>query len=142
VGNTIKAKGEIMKITKAVEYGFLIVGHIAKYGNDGFVSVSTIAKEHGIPSGYLAIVVTRLVRANILKNKKGPKGGLKLIMPANKISILDIIEAVDGPLEQIVVTSPKTTDEPFMLNIETTCKNAIAKAKDVLQKTTISKMIK
>jgi DNA-binding IscR family transcriptional regulator len=63
-------------------------------------------------------------------------------MPANKISMLDIIEAVDGPMDRIVVTSEKTTDEQFMLNIETTCKNAIAKAKDVLQKAKISKMIK
>jgi hypothetical protein len=33
-----------MKINKTVEYGFLIVGHTAKYGNDGFVTASGIAK--------------------------------------------------------------------------------------------------
>ena len=56
--------------------------------------------------------------------------------------MLDIIEIVDGPLDQIVVTSPKTNGEPFMINMETTCKDIIAKAKDKLQKTTIAKMIK
>jgi DNA-binding IscR family transcriptional regulator len=67
---------------------------------------------------------------------------LELIIPANEISMLDIIEAVDGPLDKLLVTSPKTTDEQFMLNMETVCKDVIAKAKDTLQKATISKMIK
>jgi Rrf2 family protein len=131
-----------MKFTKAVEYGLFVVGYIAKYGNDGFVTASSIAKKHGILSGYAAPVVTQLVRANILKNKLGSKGGFKLAKPANEISMLDIIEAIDGPLEQIVVTSPKINDEQFMINMETTCKDIVAKAKDKLQKTTIAKMMK
>jgi Rrf2 family protein len=141
-GKYLYTKGENMKISKTVEYGFLIVGHIAKYGNNDFVTASSIAKKHDIASGYIATVVTQLVRANILSPKMGPRGGFKLIIPANKISMLDIIEAVDGPLEQIVVTSEKTTDEPFMLNMETVCKDVIAKAKDTLHKAKISKLIK
>jgi Rrf2 family protein len=131
-----------MQISTKVEYGLLVIGHIAKYGNDGYVTVASISKKHNIAPAQLAKVAKQLVNTAILKNKMGSKGGFKLIMPANKISLLDIIEAVDGPLEQIVVTSEKTTDEQFMKNMETTCKNAIAKAKDVLQKAKISKMIK
>ena len=131
-----------MKITKAVELGLLAVGHIAKYAGDGYVSLLSIEKKYGIASSQMAKAVKDLFRAGILKNKMGPKGGFKLARPASEISMLDIIEIVDGPLDRIVVTSPKTNDEPFMINMETTCKDVIAKAKDKLQKTTIAKMIK
>ena len=131
-----------MKISRAVEYSLLVVGYIAKYGNNDYVTAASIAKKYGIPSGYVATVVTQLVRANILNVRMGPRGGYKLIIPANKISMLDIIEAVDGPLEQIVVSSEKTEHEPFMENMEIVCKDIIAKAKDKLHKAKISKMIK
>jgi Rrf2 family protein len=131
-----------MKITKAVEFGLLAVGHIAKYGVDGYVPVISIAKKYGIEPSQIAKSVKELFRAGILKNRMGPKGGFKLARPANKITMLEIIEVIDGPLDRIVVTSPKTNDEPFMINMETTCKDIIAKAKDKLQKTTIAKMIK
>ena len=131
-----------MKISKAVEYGLLVVGHIAKYGKDDFVSVASISKKHNVALAQLAKVAKQLGRANILNAKMGYKGGFKLIIPANEISMLDIIEAVEGPLEKIVVTSPKTTDEQFMMNMETVCKDVIAKAKDTLHKAKISKMIK
>ena len=118
------------------------MGHIAKYGGDGFVTVSSIAKKYGIEPGQLVKSVKDLFRAGILKNKMGPKGGFKLAKPASEISMLDVIEIVDGPLDQVVVTSPKNNDEAFLINMEATCKDIVAKAKDKLQKTTIAKMIK
>jgi Rrf2 family protein len=135
-------KGEIMKITKAVEYALFAVGHVAKYGGDGFVTASSISKEHDIPLPYLSRTIQELVRTGILKNKMGSTGGFKLAKPANEISMLDIIEIIDGPLDKLLVTSHKTNDEPFMINMETVCKGVIAKAKDTLQKAKISKMIK
>ena len=131
-----------MKISRSLEYGLLVVGHIAKYGNNDFVTVASISRKHNIKPAQLAKIAKEFVRANILKNKMGPNGGFKLIIPADQISLLDIIEAVDGPLEQIAVVSEKTEHEPFIMNIEKTCKDVIAKAKDSLHKAKISKMIK
>jgi Rrf2 family protein len=131
-----------MKFTKAVEFGLLAVGHIAKYGGDGYVTITKIEEKYGIPYSQMAKAVKELFRAGILKNRMGPHGGFKLAKPASEISMLDVIEIVDGPLDRIVVISEKTNDEPFMINMETTCKDIVAKAKDKLQKTTIAKMIK
>ena len=131
-----------MKVSKKVEYALLGIGHIAKHSDDGYVTVSAIAKKYDVAASLIAKVIKKLADANILKNRMGPKGGFKLTRPATQISLLEIVEAIDGPLEQMSVISEKTKQEPFMMNMETTCKYVIAKAKDVLQKTTISKMIK
>ncbi len=131
-----------MKITKAVEYGLVAVGHLAKYGGDGYMTILSIEEKYGIAYSPIAKAVKQLFRAGILKSRMGSKGGFKLAKPANKITMLDIIEIIDGPLDQIAVTSPKNNDEPFLINMETTCKDIVAKAKDKLQKTTIAKMIK
>ena len=125
-----------------VKHGLLIVGHIAKYGNGGFVSVASIARHHGIAATPIGKATQMLLRANIVKNRMGPTGGFKLTKPANKISMMDVIEAVDEPLERMMVGIEKFNDEPFVANMGTTCENIIAKAKDTLQKAKISKMIK
>ena len=131
-----------MNVSKTVEHGFYVIGYIAKYGNDDYVSASTIAKKYDIAAASLGTITKKLLRANILKNKMGPRGGFKLTKPANKITMLDVLEAIEGPLEQLIKTGRETKDEPFMANMETTCENIIAKAKDSLQKAKISKMIK
>ena len=71
-----------MKPTKAVEFGLLAVGHLAKYGGDGFVPISSIEEKYGIAYSPIAKAVKQLVRAGILKNRMGTKGGFKLAKPA------------------------------------------------------------
>jgi Rrf2 family protein len=131
-----------MNISASVKHGLLIVGHIAKYGDGGYVSVASIARHHGIGAMPIGKATQMLLRANIVKNRMGPKGGFKLLREANKISMLDIVEAIDGPLDQLIKIGPETTHEPFIVNMQTTCDSIIAKAKDTLSKTKISKMIK
>jgi Rrf2 family protein len=131
-----------MNISASVKHGLLVVGHIAKYGDGGFVPVSRIARHHGIAAMPLGKATKMLLRANIVKNRMGPKGGFKLVRDANQISMLDIIEAIDGPLDQLIKIDPETTHDPFVVNMQTTCDSIIAKAKDALGKAKISKMIK
>lgn len=59
--------------------------------------VRDIAACTGIPGAYLAKVFKRLSTAGLVTAKRGWKGGTALARPANRISLLDICEAVDGP---------------------------------------------
>jgi Rrf2 family protein len=131
-----------MQITRKVEFGLLAMGHFAKYGKDDYVPVITIAKKYDVTAEQVSKAVKRIVRAGLLRNKMGPKGGFKLTKPAKEISMLDIIEIIDGPMEQLLVTSKNVNNEPFVTNMETTRKDIVAKAKDKLQKTTLAMMIK
>ena len=58
--------------------------------------VKNIAEEEQIPSHFLAKILQGVARKGLLKSSKGPTGGFCLKVPANKLKLIDIIEAVDG----------------------------------------------
>lgn len=58
--------------------------------------VKNIAQEEEIPSHFLAKILQQIARKGLLKSSKGPTGGFCLKVPANKLRLIDIIDAVDG----------------------------------------------
>jgi Rrf2 family protein len=61
-----------------------------------------VAAAEGIPERFLLKVLRPLVSARILHSLKGPNGGYRLARSADRISLLDVIEAVDSPLRGVV----------------------------------------
>lgn len=72
------------------------MGYIARHMPLGAVVAKRIADEYAIPQGYLLKVLQQLVRSQILDSVRGPQGGFVLARPAQEISVLDIIEAIEG----------------------------------------------
>ena len=58
--------------------------------------VKNIAEEEQIPAHFLAKILQQIARKGLLKSSKGPTGGFCLKVPATKLKLLDIIDAVDG----------------------------------------------
>jgi Rrf2 family protein len=132
----------VMNISKEVEYGLLAVAYVAKNSKDGLVKAPSISKEYGIPEIYLFRIMRKLVEVNILKSKRGPGGGYVMAKPTNDISILEIIEAVDGPLENTKEITRYTIHAQFAQNMETVCKNVVLAEKNILHKAKLSQIIK
>jgi Rrf2 family protein len=65
-----------------------------------------IARERGISEKFLLKVLKPLVTARILHSIKGPRGGYRLARSAREISLLEILEAVDGPIRGEAPDSP------------------------------------
>ena len=57
-----------------------------------------IAEQYGIPIELLAKVLQRLVRRELLVSQQGTRGGYQLARPPARISVADIIQAIDGPV--------------------------------------------
>jgi Rrf2 family protein len=85
-----------MRVSKSVAYGLLAVGYIAQHRDQGIILSQIIAKEYDISLEYLFKIMQELVRAQILRSKRGPRGGFSLARPLNKITMLDVIEALEG----------------------------------------------
>ena len=71
-----------------------------RVGNSGrhLTQAAAVAKEYDLPSAYGAKIMSQLAKAKILQSDRGRNGGFKLARAANKITLLEIYEAVHGQL--------------------------------------------
>lgn len=85
-----------MLLSRATEYGIQALVHLREEGRDEPISISRIAEERGISPTFLAKVVNSLVVHGLLLSQKGAGGGVRLAKPANKIQLLEVVQAIDG----------------------------------------------
>jgi len=85
-----------MKLTRASSYALHAVAFMAQQKNDKPVASHKIAADRGIPERFLLKVLKPLVSAGVLRSIKGPNGGYQLARTPADISMLEILEAVDG----------------------------------------------
>lgn len=83
-----------------VEYGIHCLLFLTDEKGDGReASVRTLAELQGVPPELLAKVFTKLAKANLVVATEGVRGGFRLARPADEISVLDIVRAIDGDKE-------------------------------------------
>ncbi len=71
--------------------------YLAEHEARGLSMVSTIAEAYDIPRHFLAKLVQTLTRNHLIKSYRGRNGGIKLARPAEKITLLQVISAIEGP---------------------------------------------
>ncbi len=87
---------------KASTYAVLAVLEIAKRRNAGLmtgIQAGEIAECYGLPTAYAAKVMSQLARSRILRSDRGPRGGFQLVRDAKEITMLEVIEAVNGIID-------------------------------------------
>ncbi|HMA75790.1 MAG TPA: Rrf2 family transcriptional regulator [Candidatus Krumholzibacteriaceae bacterium] len=94
-----------MKLTTKSEYSLLALIYIARNEERGYIKMEDVADEYGISKKYLEQIFIPLKHARYLKAKTGASGGYKLAMPAERISIAEIIRLMDGALAPTVAVS-------------------------------------
>lgn len=130
-----------MKISRSTGYALVAVGYIAQNYKDGAVLAARVSKEYGIPLEYLLKILQQLVRANVLRSKRGPRGGFFLARPAETITLLEVIEAVDGPLMGHLHLSEQTNNAPFSLKMEGVCRKAAEQVKVIYGNAKLSDLL-
>jgi Rrf2 family iron-sulfur cluster assembly transcriptional regulator len=130
-----------MRISRSTGYGLVAVGYIAKHQEQDIILSQTISKEYNIPLEYLLKILQQLVRAGVLRSKRGPRGGFSLAKPTKKITMLQVIEAVDGPMISQLNLAELTRKEKFSVRVEKTYEKAIAQARSVFEKAKLSEML-
>lgn len=84
-----------MQITRQADYAVRTILYLAI---SPLANVKEIAKAQSIPYDYLAKTMKHLVNAGLVKTHRGVQGGISLTRPPEQITLLEVIEAVDGPL--------------------------------------------
>ncbi len=85
-----------MKVTKATAYALHALMYMVRHITQLPVTTESIAKGEGIPPGYLAKIFQRLTKARLVKGMKGRSRGHVFARPPEEISLLEIIEVIEG----------------------------------------------
>jgi Rrf2 family protein len=131
-----------MDLGKTVSYGMVAMGYIAKQPECRCIPAEEISKEFDIPDAYLVKVMFRLAQAGLLRSKRGPHGGYSLAKPAKEISLLEIIEAVEGSLKNIDGIAEQAKKQKFAVNMEALCTKAADQGRAILKKARLSDLVK
>ncbi len=87
----------MLKLTKKADYGLIALRHLASVPGST-ASTKDIADTYNLPVPLLAKVLQKLTREKILQSVAGTNGGYKLSRPASRISALEVVRAIDGPV--------------------------------------------
>lgn len=83
-------------LSQTVEYALRAMVHLASLPDDASLNSESIAERTRVPKGYLSKILRDLVVADLVVSQRGPNGGFTLARPASRISMLDVIRAVDS----------------------------------------------
>jgi Rrf2 family protein len=98
--------------------------HIAAAKQPTPLASHEIAQAHRIPERFLLKVLKPLVSAGLLHSVKGPRGGYRLAKPAREISMLEVIEAVDGPIRGVTAFHSDAASNGLGRKLDTICVQA------------------
>jgi Rrf2 family iron-sulfur cluster assembly transcriptional regulator len=87
-----------MELTKAGDYGIFGVIYLAKQPQGKIVSLSEVSKAENIPEKFLAKIFQNLTRSGLIRSHRGAGGGFSLARPANKITVKELLESIQGPI--------------------------------------------
>jgi Rrf2 family protein len=101
-----------MIFSSATEYAIRGLSELAGRNSDSPVMLDDLVAGTGLPRDFVAKIFQKLVRAGILRSAKGRGGGFALARPQHEVTLLDIVQAVEGPqlLDACVVGLEKCND--------------------------------
>jgi Rrf2 family protein len=131
----------MFKLSKKADYGLIAVKHLALHRDQHACSASEISDEYGISATLMAKVLQRLARQGLVAAKHGSSGGYQLAKDPGRISALDVISAIDGPvLITSCVTSHGTCDATDRCSVREPLRRVNESILNVLSTVTISQM--
>jgi Rrf2 family protein len=97
-----------MQITRASDYAVRVMIHLAGLPPGSRVRRSELSRATDVSGHFLSKVLQQLVRSRLLRSQRGSGGGFVLVGPASSVSLLDVVEAIEGPvrLNQCIEEGP------------------------------------
>lgn len=101
-----------MQITRQADYALRAMLYLSRLEPHQKAATKQIAETQHIPPSFLAKIISQLSIAGLIHTSRGARGGVLLSRPAAEISLLEVVEAIDGPIALNDCTaSPETCDE-------------------------------
>ncbi len=88
----------MLKITKKFEYGLIAVRHMALMSDQSVATAKEISQRAKISYELMAKILQRLAKSDIIVSVQGVKGGYRLLKDPSDISLSEIAESIEGPI--------------------------------------------
>jgi Rrf2 family protein len=131
-----------MKLSHASNYAVQALVHLARQPPGAWGTAREIAQAEGLSDTFLVRLLGQLVKARLARSVKGPRGGYSLARPAKEITMLEILEAVDGPIRS--ETAGVSAGGPTVLDrrLQAVCDGAAALLREWLAEVTLAELAK
>ena len=103
----------MFRLSKRADYGLIALKHLALHEEHTY-SAPEIARTYNIPSELMAKVLQKLARKGLLESHAGPNGGYALARGAEMISVIEVLEALEGP---VLLTPCEAADDCRQLQV-------------------------
>jgi Rrf2 family protein len=87
-----------MQITRAADYAVRVMVHLASLPPGSRVQKNALVELSEAPESFLSKVLQRMVAQGLITSRRGGGGGFELARPAHEVSVLTVVEAIDGPI--------------------------------------------
>lgn len=128
-----------MQLTKATLYTVHALKYLSQ--KDSAATGQEVAKALGAPRPFLAKPFTALAHAGLVRSYRGPGGGTTLLKPLARISLLAVIEAVDGPLRLRSDVNFDGADSRLVGELERQGERALGTLRRALAAVSIGKLV-
>jgi Rrf2 family transcriptional regulator, cysteine metabolism repressor len=91
-------RNRLLSITTKSPYALRALVELYRQGDAGPVPIAEVARRGDVPVQFLEQLFAALRRAGILRSQRGVKGGYSFARPAREITVLEVVELLDGPL--------------------------------------------
>jgi Rrf2 family protein len=127
-----------MKTSAATRYAVQALAHLATLKDTPIVASHIVAQACDLPERYLLKVLKPLVSARVLHSLKGPNGGYRLARPVKEITLLEIVEAADGPIRGLAPTVESAAGAKLDQRLAEVCDAAAEATRKELRKVRLS----
>jgi Rrf2 family protein len=100
-----------MRVTARVDYAVRAARELA-IAHPRTVTAEAIASEQGLPLAFTKQILGKLRRSGLVHAQRGGEGGYRMAVPPGRVTIADIVRAVEGPLADVRGEPPEALDYP------------------------------
>src|SRR5919198_1456936 len=130
-----------MRLTRASSYALHAVVFMATQKHNKPIPSHLVAQARGIPERFLLKVLKPLVSARVLHSVKGPNGGYRLARQPGDISMLEVVEAVDGPIRGQAPFAEEGNDGKLNRKLDAICKQVADEVRSRLARVRVSDLV-
>jgi Rrf2 family protein len=130
-----------MQITRATDYAVRIMIHLAALPEDTRVAAPELARGIQAPEAFVSKVLQQLVQRGMVTSHRGSGGGFQLAVVPESVSLLDVVEMVEGPLQiNLCLAGEASCDRSSWCGAHPIWNEAQAALKNVLASASIARL--